>query len=589
MNNEQTSPKATGIVTQHALVVAWGIYAQEIGLIREIEQVKLKQKSRQHRPQTKVLEFLVALLAGLPHLKDISQAAHPLDQDSATALAWGQAGWADYSGVSRTLQRLTEVEEQALTAALAQISHPILTQEIGLALEKTGRLLYDADLTGRPIANSSTSYPGASFGYMGDTLSLGYQAALVSLHSPTYGRLWLVNRLQPGDTVSCTQPQALVQAAEAQTGLRPLRRTGLVSERLSQTEAGLHRAEAQASESQRQWQVAQDKSAATADSLGRWQQRVTTLAAVYPQTGRQPTAHCQLTRARQKVATLQKRLPRVQAQVERAQRRWQRHHQAVADLQTQVQQLRCHLAALTLDNQTNRHPIQAIFRLDSGFARRENLAWLIEMGYELYTKARSTKIRDLLTAAVTEQTSWQVVGGNAKLTAWPRTTVEGHLIYPMNVALAHYQTGENQQRAVLLHYGQEAVTTHLDDWFHHYNGRQTIEAGIKEGKGVFQMHPLKVRTTPALQLQEQFACFAANFVRWAAQWLTQQPCSPPAMITTSVKHLVQVSAHTSAWVCQQGDVWLLTFTDHSLYAGYSLRLGNGPVQLPLPLNPTIRF
>ena len=62
---------------------------------------------------------------------------------------------------------------------------------------------------------------------------------------------------------------------------------------------------------------------------------------------------------------------------------------------------------------------------------------------------------------------------------------------------------ETQQRlSVLLHYGQDAVTADLPGWFHTYNGRQTIEAGIKEGKQVFQMHDLKVRSAAALFLQE---------------------------------------------------------------------------------------
>src|SRR6185503_3025197 len=90
--------------TQHAFLIAWGHFAKTMGLIKALEQVKLKQKQYYHTPQTKVIEFLVAILAGLPHLKDISQAAHPLDQDQAVAAAWGQAAWADYSGVSRTLQ-----------------------------------------------------------------------------------------------------------------------------------------------------------------------------------------------------------------------------------------------------------------------------------------------------------------------------------------------------------------------------------------------------------------------------------------------------------------------------------------------------
>lgn len=37
-----------------------------IGLVKAIEAVELKQKKRDHTPQTKVLEFLVAILAGLP-------------------------------------------------------------------------------------------------------------------------------------------------------------------------------------------------------------------------------------------------------------------------------------------------------------------------------------------------------------------------------------------------------------------------------------------------------------------------------------------------------------------------------------------
>ena len=102
---------------------------------------------------------------------------------------------------------------------------------------ENGELVYDADLTGRPVSSTSTSYPDAAFGHMGDTISLGYQAALVSLHSPTFGRLWLANQLHPGDTVSMTEAQALVIAAENRTGRRPKRRTDLLKGRLAQAEA----------------------------------------------------------------------------------------------------------------------------------------------------------------------------------------------------------------------------------------------------------------------------------------------------------------------------------------------------------------
>ena len=65
MSNEE----ARACHTQHAFLVVWGRFAHEMGLIKRIEAVKLKQKRYWHSPQTKVLEFLVATLAGLQHLE----------------------------------------------------------------------------------------------------------------------------------------------------------------------------------------------------------------------------------------------------------------------------------------------------------------------------------------------------------------------------------------------------------------------------------------------------------------------------------------------------------------------------------------
>src|SRR3990170_3535656 len=177
--------------TQHAFLVAWGWFAEHIGLIQQFQAVPLKQKRYHHTPQGKVLEFLVAILAGLKHLQDISLSAHPLDRDPAVAKAWGQAGWADYSGVSRTLSGLTQAEAEQIADALEQIARPFLAEEVMRALQSSGRLTYDGDLTDRPVSNTSTTYPGVAYGHMGDGLQLGYQAAMVSLHSPTYGRFWL--------------------------------------------------------------------------------------------------------------------------------------------------------------------------------------------------------------------------------------------------------------------------------------------------------------------------------------------------------------------------------------------------------------
>jgi len=588
MSNSQTSPDTSEKLTQHAMLVIWGLYARQIGLVRAIEQVELKQKTRTHRPQTKVLEFLVAILAGLPYLKDISRSAHPMDQDQVTDEAWGQTAWADYSGFSRTLQQLNAEEVAALVTALKDIGQPFIDQEVERALERNGELVYDADLTGRPVSSTSTSYPDAAFGHMGDTISLGYQAALVSLHSPTFGRLWLANQLHPGDTVSMTEAQALVMAAENRTGQRPKRRTDLLKERLAQAEAALHEVHLKLDQSFDKNHEAQTKVRDTANLIGEWDQEVTTLTADYEGQNRRPTAHCQLTRAKRKVATYTKRLPRVQKALGVAERRLARHEAQYDEAKALVDRLQAHYQQLLADNVANPNPIRAVFRLDGGFASRENIYWLIEMGYDIYTRGRSPTVRDALSDTITSETTWERVGSNASLTAWANTTVSDHFVYPLDVALAKYQTGSSVRRALLLHYGRAEVTADLDGWFHMYNGRQTIEAGIKEGKNVFQMHHLKVRSPQALLLQEHMACFAANFVRFAAHWLTLDAQSA-TIPTDSVKQMVQVSAHTSAWVLRQGDVWLLRFTEQSCYAGRSLRFGGGVIQLPLPLFKDIHF
>lgn len=43
--------------TQHALLIPWGQFAHEIGLIAGIEAVKIRQKTIEHTPQTKIPSF----------------------------------------------------------------------------------------------------------------------------------------------------------------------------------------------------------------------------------------------------------------------------------------------------------------------------------------------------------------------------------------------------------------------------------------------------------------------------------------------------------------------------------------------------
>jgi hypothetical protein len=58
-------------LTHHAMLIVWGQFAKCLGLTEQISAVPIRQKTVEHSPQTKIIEFLVANLAGLAHLKEI--------------------------------------------------------------------------------------------------------------------------------------------------------------------------------------------------------------------------------------------------------------------------------------------------------------------------------------------------------------------------------------------------------------------------------------------------------------------------------------------------------------------------------------
>jgi hypothetical protein len=578
--------------TEHALLVLLGQYAQHLGLIQALMDVPLHQKTCTHRPQAKILEFLVAILAGLPHLEDISRDGRPLDQDQSVALAWQQAGWADYSGVGRTLQALTQTEAEAIGQVLREISQPLIDEQVTQALATQGRLIYDGDLTGRPVSGTSSTYPEAAFGHMDDEVRLGYQAAVVSVGSPLYGRHWLAVKPHPGNLVSCLLAEELVLAAEASTGVRPWRRTELLrqrwqalcaerrqaEQRLAQRRAGLTDAQVELQARTERWQATEAMLAA--------------LAADYQARQRPERPHSQLAQARQQVEIRQRQHVRqVQVVAHRA-KQVERQQDALALVQAQEAGLQERLQRFEHENATNPAPVAAVFRLDAGFGTGDNVALLIEMGYEVYTRPHNHQTRDNLLQRVDETTAWVRVGANADMVAWPAQTLPS-CPYPVDLALQRFHTGPTLRHGAQLHFGRDNVTADLLAWFAFYNGRQTIEAGIKEGKGVFQMHHLKVRAAPALWLQEQSAAFAANFVRWAAHWLSTQYYQEPeewlAPVAASTKTLVQVAAHTPADVTWLPDGCVLRFTDQSLYAGRTIQTGGWAFQLSLPLFQSCSF
>ena len=219
--------------TAHGMLVAFGEFLQQHGLIERLMQVPVKQKTRTYAPQTKLVEFLAGIMSGLEHLVDLNDGPHPIATDSIVARAWGQPGFAHYSTVSRTLEACDARTVSAVEQAINDFSRPFIDEVVHDLLRHAEPLIYDLDLTGQAVSATSHTYPGVAFGWMNDQVKLGYQLARVCLSSPRQERLWLAGFHHPGDTVSVTCVQELIRAAETQTGVRPRRRPELVQQRIA--------------------------------------------------------------------------------------------------------------------------------------------------------------------------------------------------------------------------------------------------------------------------------------------------------------------------------------------------------------------
>jgi hypothetical protein len=559
--------------TQHAFLVAWGWFGEHIGLIQALQKVHFHQKRYTHTPQTKVLEFFVANLSGAKHLQDISQSAHPLDLDVAVAAAWGQASWADYSGVSRTLSGLSWKEAHAVVKVLDEITQPFLQAELDLLRKGGKRLHYDGDLTGIPVSNTSETYPNASYGHMDDEIRLGYQAGMVSLVSESYGRWWLSATHLPGDTVSCTQAEGLVFAAEAKTGLRPKRRTDLLAQRIGMFEKQIDATQQRQLSQQVAVQTAQQDLEEVCREVQERQKAVAELETKFQEKQRKERPTSQLALARQRFAAIERRQSNRKKDLLMAQQRLEKTQALSTQQHQELEQMKDRLVRFEQENAANAQPVEADFRLDAGFGTYANIALLIEMGYQIYTKAHNHHLVNALKKRMTPETSWERVGANAEMVAWQNMPLK-HCPYPLDVGVERFYTGKTIKHSALLHFGADPVTQNPLGWFKHYNGRQTIEAGIKETKQVFYLHKIKVRSEPAIYLQEAFVIFAANFIRLATSWLASQTQATPQNLKIEkigIKRQVQVGAHVSAQVVHDSEGKLLKFSEHSVFAGKVLK------------------
>lgn len=579
--------------TTHAMLIVWGHFARTLGLLHLLAGVPVPQKTVLHAPQAKLTQFLIGLLSGIEFLTDLSEGAAPLVADREVARAWGMETFADASSVSRTLKQCDEATLAALQAALDAVTQPFLDRAVGDLRARNETLLLDADLTGRPVSSTSRTYPGAAFGYMDGEVRLGYQLAEICLQTRLFGRQWLSARQHPGNRLSSECLLELIQDAERRLGCHPRRRTELLQERIAVCEQSMAEWERRARHQEESATRQSERMAQLTQQIQDAHRQIHCLQET-PISTRQDGPRSLLGRLQRQLASWEGQRERARQQRERACAVARNHCQRVQAQAVERERLCQRWERLEEENLRQPDPARCKLRIDAGFGTGENLTQLLEMGYEVETKSGNAAVVRALQKQLSEATPWTRVGKNAEMIAW--TNYRLHTCpYPVTVGLERFHTPKGLLYAVLIRSqeGPQGLCPDLEEWFHAYNGRQTIEAGNKEEKTTFKVQHLMSRSPAGIRIQAMLTVFAANFVRWAQEWVgprVERSSQRFEGALCSPKRLVRVAANSPATVDRTGGGLRVWFSPLSSFAGVVVRLDVAPYrQLCLPLFESDHF
>jgi hypothetical protein len=97
-----------------------------------------------------------------------------------------------------------------------------------------------------------------------------------------------------------------------------------------------------------------------------------------------------------------------------------------------------------------------------------------------------------------------------------------------------------------------------------YNERQVIEAGIKEGKGIFASRHLPTRHRAGIALYQGLVLLAQNLIRWFRALLGQP------WLAAGVKELIRVGANSRALLIRHAHGAILQFAEDGPWRGLRL-------------------
>jgi hypothetical protein len=583
LTTDETQTDTVYQPTQHAMLIAWGRFARHLDLM---ERVRAAVTLRRHRDAVPggdlVLEFGLASLAGYEYLQDLSLGARPLVKDQAVADEW-DIQFSHYTVLSRFLYALDEASVAEIEATLASVLQPYIDRAVHQVLCRQDKLTLCADLTGRPVSAYSVTYPpDAVFGYMANQLRKGHQALLVTMKG-LQQRVHLAVSHHPGNVASNRCLRQSVEAAERRLGYRPRRRTELVLQRIAPIEAKIaaqaRRVEAQQAVIHKQLkrQVRLD------EQLRGLERQLVELEAHY--VGKVVRPHSKLAKARRRQASWERQRESAFNQEIRAQQLLQRHEQRLEELGAERDALLSWLTQLKADNEANPNPVQIRWLLDGGFGGSENVTYLIEMGYELHTIANG-QMTQAIRAKIPEHAEWTQVGARTQALDLARDRLR-QCPYPVRLTLLRWKKGETFCYSTLISFC-ETETLPLEELFPTYHQRQDVEAGIRQGKGLFGYTKLHVRSPAGIRLLGQFALFFwPNFVHWSAQWLHDQTTADRhalASLLCKVSTQVRVAANALATVLTNPTGQMLEFSSDGPYSGLCICLDRSfAYQLPMPM------
>ncbi len=569
--------------TQHAMLIPWGRLARYVGLPERLRAaVQLRRHTDAAPGGDLVLEFGLACLAGYEELQDLSLGACPLTKDQAVADEW-DVQFRHYTVLSRFLYGLDETNVIGVEATLASVIQPFIDRSVHQVLCRQDKLTLCADLTGRPVSAYSVTYPpDAVFGYMANQLRRGHQALLVTLKGLQH-RIHVAAFHHPGNVAATHCLRQSVEVSEKRLGCRPQRRTDLVCQRIAPLEAKIaHKTRwVQAQQSVIRQQIA--RQVCLDDQLQALQKRLSELETRC--AGKLVRPHSKLAKARQQKARWERQRQSAYDQEVQAQRILCRHRQHLEQLVAERDARLSWLAQLKADNATNPNPVQMRWLLDGGFGSADNVTYLIEMGYDLYTIANGQTTQALRTE-IPEDAQWTQVGARTQALDLKRHQLN-NCPYPVRLTLLRWKKGDTFCYSTLISFS-ETETLPTAELFPTYHQRQDVEAGIRQGKGTFSFTKLHVRSPAGIRLLGQFALFFwPNFVHWAAEWLKDQieeDTNRLALILRQVRTQVRVAANTPAVVLTNATGQMLEFSADGPYAGLCIRLDRPFVcQLPMPL------